>query len=163
MKVRKANSGDISDLINCQCKIWESLRTLLPLVWVENELQELQEEKMKEHFKRLVQDPIRIILAAEENREIVGVAFGRAGKGGVSWLGFMGVMSSHRSKGIGKAILQRYIEESKRQGAHKISLNTAPQLKPAIRLYTGMGFIPEGLFRRHIYGVDLIIYSKFLD
>jgi GNAT superfamily N-acetyltransferase len=163
MELRKANREDVTGLIECQCRIWESLRSLLPPVWVDNELQELKEPRMKETFKRLVQDPDRIILAAEENREILGVAFGRTNKGGVSWLGFLGVTPSFQSKGIGKALLQRYLEESKRQGSHKVSLNTAPQLKPAIRLYTGMGFLPEGLYRRHVYGQDLIIYSKFLD
>jgi len=163
MELRKANRNDIAGLIDCQCRIWESLRSLLPPAWIDNELEELKEPIMKNTFKRIIKEPDRIILAAEENREIVGVAFGRTSKGGVSWLGFIGVTSSYRSKGIGKALLQRYLEESKRQGSHKVSLNTAPQLKPAIRLYAAMGFLPEGLYRRHVYGQDLIIYSKFLD
>jgi len=35
-------------------------------------------------------------------------------------------------------------------------------LKPAIRLYIKVGFVPEGFLRKHVYGMDIIIYSKFL-
>ena len=59
--------------------------------------------------------------------------------------------------------MEKFIEESKNLGAAKITLNTAPTLKPAVKLYADMDFVPEGFLRRHRLGVDMIIFSKFLE
>jgi hypothetical protein len=32
-----------------------------------------------------------------------------------------------------------------------------------VKLYADMGFVPEGFLRRHRLGVDMIIFSKFLE
>ena len=42
-------------------------------------------------------------------------------------------------------------------------LFTSANLHSAIRLYVKRGFVPEGCMRRHSHGLDLIIYSKFLN
>jgi ribosomal-protein-alanine N-acetyltransferase len=75
----------------------------------------------------------------------------------------MGVEPSYRRQGIGRNLLLKYLETLKQQGIHKVSLNTTSILLPAIRLYIGQGFVPEGLLRREAHGLDIIIYSKFLD
>jgi ribosomal protein S18 acetylase RimI-like enzyme len=110
-----------------------------------------------------IKDSERINLVAEDGGSIVGMATGRVGRGGLSTLGFMSVIPSMRRKGIGRQLLETFIEESRRRGATKVTLNTASELKPAIKLYMEMGFLPEGLLRRHIHGVDAIVYSRFLD
>jgi ribosomal protein S18 acetylase RimI-like enzyme len=74
----------------------------------------------------------------------------------------MGVTPNYRRKGIGRSLMEEYIKESKLKEAHKVSLNTTTTLKPAIRLYIELGFIPEGFLRKHARGTDIIIYSKFL-
>ena len=70
--------------------------------------------------------------------------------------------TSHRKKGIGTALLRRFIDELSSLGAHKISLYTSPVLIDAVKIYARLGFIPEGLLRKHFYGIDLIHYSLFL-
>jgi ribosomal protein S18 acetylase RimI-like enzyme len=84
-------------------------------------------------------------------------------KSGYSWLGFMGVSPEKRRQGIGRALLQEFIDESRMSGCTKVSLNTAPCLKPAIKLYADVGFIPEGYMRNHRHGLDLIFFSLFLE
>ena len=69
----------------------------------------------------------------------------------------------HRRKGIARGLLERFIEESKSRGAAKVTLDTSPTLRPAVKLYAEMGFVPEGFLSRHRLGVDLIVYSKFLS
>jgi len=91
------------------------------------------------------------------------MATGMVGRGGLTTLGFMGVIPSMRRKGISRQLLKTFIEETRRRGAAKVTLNTASELKPAIKLYVEMGFLSEGLLRRHLHRVDSIVYSKFLE
>ena len=161
--IRKAKVEDIQGLLDCIRRVWESLRDILPKPWVEDEIESNRQPDAKDRLKNVITDPTRIALVAEEKGEIVGFALGRTDKSGLSWLSFMGVSPTQRRRGIGRSLLRRYLEKSRLKGAQKVSLNTAPELKPAVNLYVDMGFIPEGLMRRHRYGVDLIIYSKFLD
>lgn len=162
MRIRKAKAEDAQGILHCVIKVWESLREVLPEPWVEDEIERDQQPEAKVRLQKTIADPIRISLVAEEDGEIVGIALGRTDKSALSWLGFIGVSPTHRRRGIGRELLQRYLDESKLKGAKKVSLNTAPQLKPAVNLYVDTGFVPEGYLRRHRYGVDLIIYSKFI-
>jgi len=111
----------------------------------------------------MLQNKEVIYLLAEEDKEILGVATGRVREDGVGMLGFLGVKKKHRKEGVGSNLLKKFLEESKRRNAHKAWLFTSPNLHSAIRLYVKTGFVPEGYMRRHSHGLDLIIYSKFLD
>jgi GNAT superfamily N-acetyltransferase len=100
---------------------------------------------------------------AEEDKHIIGLATGMAREDGVGMLGFLGVRKEHRKTGVGSTLLKTFLEEARRRKAHKVWLFTSPNLHPAVRLYVENGFVPEGYMRRHSYGLDLIIYSKFLN
>ena len=69
----------------------------------------------------------------------------------------------HRRKGIARALVEKFMEESRSRDAAKVTLFTSPTLKPAVKLYAEMGFVPEGFLSRHRLGVDMIVYSKFLS
>ena len=85
---------------------------------------------------------------SRENRRLVNVS-----------LTFLGVSPKYRRKGIGQSLVTRFIQESKRKNSQKISLDTSPNLTPAIKLYEKMGFISEGMIKNP-YGLDLIVYGK---
>lgn len=161
--VRIATAEDIEGLLDCHANVWESLRDVLPTSWIEDEIERLRETDVKDTVQGVMEDRMRITLVAEDEEEAVGFAMGRSDKGGLSWLSFMGVTPPYRRRGIDRELVQKFIEESKLRGAYKVSLNTAPKLEPAVKLYVSMGFVPEGFLRRHRYGVDLIIYSVLLD
>ncbi|MDH5361971.1 MAG: GNAT family N-acetyltransferase [Aigarchaeota archaeon] len=160
--VRIATVEDIRGLMDCHTLVWQSLGEVLPADWIQEEIDLVHRTEAEEMLRRVIEDPERITLVAVEEGKIVGFAMGRSDKSSLSWLSFMGVSSSHRRRGIGRGLVQKYVEESRLRGARKVSLNTAPELEPAVKLYVDMGFIPEGLLRRHRYGMDLIVYSKFL-
>ncbi|MDH5200516.1 MAG: GNAT family N-acetyltransferase [Candidatus Bathyarchaeota archaeon] len=162
MQIRGMRAEDTEGYLECQLEVFESLRGTLPPAFIESEISWLR-EKGRAWVEGAIKDPERINLVAEDGGSIVGMATGRVGRGGLSTLGFMGVIPSMRRKGIGWQLLETFIEESRRRGAAKVTLNTASELKPAIKLYVEMGFLPEGLLRRHIHGVDAIVYSRFLD
>jgi len=92
----------------------------------------------------------------------LGVALGQE-SGGVCNLRFMGVKKEHRLKGVGTSLLHRFVKGAKKRKAHKVSLRTSPNLLLAVKLYIKNGFIPEGFLRKHIRGLDVIVYSRFLE
>ena len=162
MEVRETRQEDIDGYLDCQLKVFESLRGVLPPQFIEAEISWLR-DRGRARMERAIQDPNGINLVAEDSGSIVGIATGIVSRAGLSTLGFVGVAPTHRRRGIGRQLVQRFIEESREMGAAKVTLNTARELKPAIKLYVDMGFVPEGLLRRHVYGVDSIVYSKFLE
>ena len=162
LRVRKPSEEDAEDVAECSAAVWESLRGLLPDEWVEEEAELSRSREFVERVREAVGSPDAIILLAELDGEVVGVAYGRYHKGGSAHLGFIGVKPDHRQRGIGTALLRAFLEEAKNRGARKVWLHTHPNLKEAVRMYVREGFTPEGYLRKHMYGQDLIIYSKLL-
>jgi len=163
MKIREMRKEDIESYTDCEARIWETLREHLPEEYVERNLNWIRRQDVRDAWMKVIKDPNRILLVAEEGGSIAGMAQGLVDWSRLSTLGFLGVDESHRRKGIARGLLERFIEESKSREAAKITLFTSPTLKPAVKLYADMGFIPEGFLSRHRLGVDMIIYSKFLS
>jgi ribosomal protein S18 acetylase RimI-like enzyme len=163
MKLREMRKADIEGYIECEARIWETLREHLPEEYVERNLNWIRRQGVRDAWMKVIEDPNRILLVAEEGGSIAGMAHGLVDWSRLSTLGFLGVDESHRRKGIGRSLLERFIEESRSRDAAKITLFTSPTLKPAVKLYADMGFVPEGFLSRHRLGVDMIVYSKFLS
>jgi GNAT superfamily N-acetyltransferase len=161
MKIRLATINDCENLQGCLIKVWESLREWMPASFVDPELESMGKPAEIKKLQERIENKNEILLIAEENHQIVGMALGRE-MGAACSLGFLGVTRKSRSKGVGSKLLNRFIRESRKRKAHKIWLFTSPHLIPAIRLYVKNGFLPEGFLRQHTRGQDLIIYSKFL-
>lgn len=162
VNIRRANIRDLNGAIECEVSILKSLYGILPQIYVDESISYLKSPAAKRDFESKILDPSYVFLIAENAGEIVGIARGFLEKGGVGWLSFIGVKPLQRKKGIGTALLRRFIDELYRLGAHKISLYTSPVLIDAVKLYARLGFVPEGLLRKHFYGIDLIHYSLFL-
>jgi ribosomal protein S18 acetylase RimI-like enzyme len=161
-KVRSASIGDLGELLKCYEDIWKSLREWLPESFVNPELERIRASAVSDMLKQGIEGKDEILLVAEENNEIVGLARGREAAG-VCGLGFLGVKKEHRCKGVGAGLLSKLAEVARERNAHKIWLLTSPRLLPAVRLYISNGFVPEGMLRKHSHGLDMIIYSKFLE
>lgn len=158
-----ATVEDLERLRTCELQIWESLREWLPDSFVSPNISFIQRPEYLQNWQQMLQNKEVIYLFAEEDNEIMGLATGRIREDGVGMLGFLGVKEDRRKGGIGSKLLNRFLEEAKKRGAHKVWLFTSPNLHSAIRLYVKTGFVPEGYMRRHSHGLDLIIYSKFLN
>ena len=161
--VRRACEDDVDGFIKCYTSVWKSFRSILPDSYIDEVLMGVEEPTFKDSVKLNFTNPERILIVAEQDQAILGHAQGNFNKGGYSWLNFIGVEPNHRRSGIGKALLNKFIEESKAFGCTKVSLNTAPCLKEAIKMYAEMGFVPEGYMKNHMHGLDLIFYSLFFD
>lgn len=114
-------------------------------------------------LKQAIEGKNTIVLVAEDAGQIVGFPQGRVNKGGSSWLSYMGVIPAYRRRGVSRKLTRSFLNESRSSGAHKVSLYTAKELMPTIKLYVGLGFVRECRMRRHKYGVDLIEYDRSID
>jgi ribosomal protein S18 acetylase RimI-like enzyme len=62
----------------------------------------------------------------------------------------MGIAAPHRSRGIGKALLQATIEAAAARGISRIELLVRADNEPAIALYQRFGFELEGRLRNYL-------------
>lgn len=78
----------------------------------------------------------------------------------------MGVLASHRGRGIGAGLLAATIDGAKRAGLEKIELSVYSSNLPAIGLYRRFGFVDEGCRKRGrlVDGIydDVLIMGLFL-
>ncbi len=91
----------------------------------------------------------RIWCACEEN-EIIGFVALRAAAGFCEILN-VAVLPAYAGKGVGYRLLAHSLEELKKQGACRVTLEVAQDNKPACALYKKAGFVPLGL-RKDFYG-----------
>ena len=69
-------------------------------------------------------------------------------------LTYIGVASSQQGKGLGRALLHRFVEESRVKGYYSVVLSVEDENKAAVALYEKSGFhiirsFAEGRFQRH--------------
>ncbi len=161
MPIQCVSCEGLQDFINCYIQVFKSLYGILPGYYVTNQIDEATRKGFYDKMDEELSNANSIMLVAVENDVIKGIAWGRIVDSS-SWLAFMGVEPSSRGKGIGRALLNRFIDESREKGAKKIRLNTHPALTAAISLYEHMGFIREGpLVNPH--GLELMLYGKELS
>jgi len=83
-------------------------------------------------------------MAAVENGEVIGLAMAGI-RGERAWLGGMAVVPGSRGKGVGDALLGRYIENLRAEGIRTIQLEVIEGNQPARELYIKKGFRDRGM------------------
>jgi ribosomal protein S18 acetylase RimI-like enzyme len=159
MNIRSISREGIEGFVGCYLEIWKSLRGVLPDGYVEDQIRRASSQELQEKVFEDVSDPSYLHLVAVNGGETIGLAWGDLREDGSSWLSFLGVLPAQRRRGVGRSLLARFIEDSRKKGSHKVSLDTDPCLVPAVRLYESMGFVAGG-FVKNAYGLELVIYSK---
>lgn len=159
MIVRNISYDDIQAFIECFIDVFSTFKGILPQEYVESEIETASKQEFQQNLVSKLDDRNNILLVATDDKKIIGLAWGNVRDDRVGWLSFLGVVDAYRRKGIGRALLCRFIEQSIDRGAHKISLDTDPKLIPAIQLYESMGFSREG-FVTSPNGMKLILFEK---
>lgn len=59
----------------------------------------------------------------------------------------LGILAAFRNRGLGKLLLQWSVRELWQAGFRRIQLHVTAQNEPAIRLYSGAGFVCLGIYR----------------
>ena len=75
-------------------------------------------------------------------------------KSGAIELTYIGVAPNQRNKGLGRKLLDAFIEASRSSGYHSVVLSVEMENAPAIALYEKAGFkiiqsFSEGRYKRH--------------
>jgi ribosomal protein S18 acetylase RimI-like enzyme len=76
-------------------------------------------------------------------------------------LTYIGVAASAQGKGLGRALLEKFVEESRARGYHLVVLSVEDENEPAIALYEKFGFrisrsFTEGRYQRHRMELTLV-------
>jgi len=79
----------------------------------------------------------------------------------------LGVAPGRQGRGIGTALMKEVVKWARGSGVTKVELHVFPHNEPAIALYRKLGFVEEGLRRRHYriagHYVDAILMALYLD
>ncbi|MCU0852836.1 MAG: GNAT family N-acetyltransferase [Thermoplasmata archaeon] len=108
-------------------------------------------------------DPNKFGFVAVERGSICGILLGtRYGKSGFAAISWIAVDPEHQHEGIGIKLMSAAEEALKKEGCHKLSLNTLPALTPAVRLAMKFGMLPEAHLRQQWWGADFVLMSKWI-
>ena len=99
-------------------------------------------------FRAAIADPSSHWFVAEDDQGAVVGAVYVTHAAGIGHLG-MAIVDGHRGRGLGKLLLSHAIDWHRAEGSHKVVLEVWPHNARARRLYESMGFVDEGILRRH--------------
>ena len=118
MKIRKAKEKDLK-----YCEILSRI----------NELQlDTRKYPDKKYFREFLGP---LFLVSEEGDEVIGYILGEKEKAGLSSLNLMAVDKKYRGKGIGKLLLNKFCENSKKIGLKEIYLFAPKWNKKTLNLH----------------------------
>ncbi|MCE7743929.1 MAG: GNAT family N-acetyltransferase [Candidatus Heimdallarchaeota archaeon] len=113
--------------------------------FIEKPIKPERQESISLGFKKIIQKKITTYYVAVENKEIIGIG-GETCYGGVSYIGYIGVIPTHRRRGIGSLILGWILEEASKNN-------------PTIDLFSNLGI--ENLYRK--FGFEDEFYTHILE
>ncbi len=91
--------------------------------------------------------PLGRLILAHENGDLAGCVALHKFKDDVCEMKRLYLRHEYRSKGIGKKLAAKIVEEAREIGYKRMFLDTVPSMKEAISLYRSLGFIEIGPYR----------------
>ncbi|MCW3464727.1 GNAT family N-acetyltransferase [Chitinophaga nivalis] len=110
--------------------------------WLNVDLSFQQFEEEMAHLPGPYAAPTGALFLAKADGQLAGCVAVRAFDNSTAELKRLFVKDAFKGHGVGKALAARAIEESKKLGYKRIILDTLAHMKPAIELYTSLGFQP---------------------
>lgn len=105
-----------------------------------------------ESFQRELTNPDGIFLVAQQDEAVIGYA--------LAWIIVdeahivnLAVEAEQRGHGIGRVLVERLLEESRKRGARCATLEVRDGNEAAVGLYRKLGFVEAGLRKRYYQGV----------
>jgi RimJ/RimL family protein N-acetyltransferase len=139
--IREIEAGDVDDFI----AVFEAVAA--EGRWIGAELPMGEDRKTRLRSSAEQPSDHACTLVAVDGDRVVGFARADLDRGR-SHLG-MALLAEYRRRGLGRELLDRCVEWSRRAGAHKVDLEVWPHNVAARRLYEAAGFEVEGRRRRH--------------
>jgi len=101
------------------------------------------------------------VLVAEFDNEIVGTVTGFEEHKSMCVCS-LAVHPKHQNRGVARQLMNHLEKIAHDEDCYKLFLCTAWAMNEAIQLYESLGYVREGYLRRHFYGEDFILFSKFI-
>jgi len=112
------------------------------------------------NFTYWLENNLKIIYVAKDtDGTIVGFAVIDEPYGGVSLCRWLGITHKYQKKGIGKALIAKWLDLAVSQKCHKIELAAVTSAK---EFYTKAGLVLEGLRKLSYFGADQYVFGKVL-
>lgn len=140
--IRRETEGDVEAVLDVLEAVAAEGR------WIGTEYPFDRVERAEALRRSLAQDDRVAGFVVEVDGRIVGSMGLELAPYGVVTLG-MALLDGYRGRGFGRELLEAGIAWAREVGAHKIALQVWPHNERAIALYERMGFVREGLLRRH--------------
>ncbi len=99
----------------------------------------------RSQFASYLQNLRTIFLVADRHGLLLGYLAGTCGAGsqrGAGRIESLAVVPAARNQGVGGLLLRRFIEEAKRRGSKRVTIEVAMANTGAIRFFTNHGFEP---------------------
>ena len=160
--VRPAATADADALVNLGRSVAAE-----PDLWLTYSRSSSDERRSVKSLRR---DPNAAVFVAETPTGVVGrLSIARDGNPVSHHVAELGLMvdAGERRRGIGTALMKEAVKWARGSGVTKVELHVFPHNEPAIALYRKLGFVEEGLRRRHYriagHYVDAILMALYLD
>jgi ribosomal protein S18 acetylase RimI-like enzyme len=147
LPVRPATPDDLSGVLEVFLACWrESYRGVLP----DAAIDAMTDERAEALWRRVLADPIGVVLVAERDGGIVGVtryAATSADDGTSGAVHSLYVSPRAHGGGIGRALLAQATSELQEAGADAATLWVFASNQPSIRFYEAQGWHADGATR----------------
>ncbi len=132
------------------------VKDLLDILKIEKEC--FRDPYSRELLEKEVTLPVTRILVVQEESEISGYVFGWV-VGQTGELNRIAVKSSRRGRGIGRELLERFIELLREEGVRELFLEVRQSNTPAINLYKSFGFKEVGRRENYYQDEDALVFK----
>jgi len=162
--IRPAEPGDAHSLVELASEIGREEGSWLLTT---EEWRSVADERR--YLRAVRRHPDAAVFVADDDGQIVArLSLSRDVHPSSRHVGDLGLMvaSSHRRRGVGKALLGQAVAWAESAGVQKLELHVFPWNEPAIALYESFGFEREGLrkgqYLRDGMPVDAILMALWL-
>lgn len=118
----------------------------------------LKKEWTKERIRNSIKGKSIIYFLAFEKNKIVGFIVGGHSFAGVATVMWLAVDDDYQHRGIGRKLMNSFIDFLKKEGAHKVNLTVTNERN--IGFYKKLGFAVQCFSKKDYFGLDSYLMFK---
>jgi N-acetylglutamate synthase-like GNAT family acetyltransferase len=112
------------------------------ITWLNIDLSFQDIDTEMDSFPEKYREPEGSFIVARDGEALVGCVGLKKLETGICEMKRLFVSDTHKSRGVGKRLVESILEEAKAKGYRKMRLDTLSRMQSAISLYTKFGFHP---------------------
>ncbi|HNW47171.1 MAG TPA: GNAT family protein [Thermotogota bacterium] len=160
MQVRKITEADAAPYLELRCALDSESKTLL----LEPGERKTTVDEMRRTIQDILHQPNSMVFLATDEERLVGFLSAIGGKanrhrGTITIV--IGILEAYTGRGIGKKLFVEMEKWARGIGAHRLELGLMAHNERALRLYTSLGYQPEGR-KRDVFLVDGVYVDELM-